>query len=83
MGNAKRIIAIAGIALTGGIFSLMSTTQASAAVEPAGASAAATWHGPYSDLATCNYWMYGVRAGGTPTTNCFRWESGGWYFIGP
>jgi hypothetical protein len=26
-------------------------------------------HGAYSDLGTCNYLMYGVRAGGTSTTD--------------
>ncbi|MET7336762.1 hypothetical protein [Nonomuraea sp. NPDC005650] len=31
-------------------------------------------HGPYRDLATCNYWMYGVRAGGRATTDCYYYN---------
>jgi len=53
---------------------------AATAVSDAAASAdvgiMAQTYGPYNGLGTCNYWMYGVRAGGRATSNC-------WYYIDP
>jgi hypothetical protein len=75
------MVAIAGIALTGAILSLTSATHASAAVTPAPSPAFAHIYGPYSAQGTCNYWMYGVRAGGGVTTDCYYQGPYGWYFI--
>jgi hypothetical protein len=74
MRSVKRAVAIAGIAVAGTVFSLPSTAYAGAPT-----TSAAETYGPYRDEGTCNYWMYGVRAGGTPTTPC--WGFGRWWYF--
>ena len=88
-----RSVAVLGIAAIGAMGPLGGAAGARSATAPdisAEASADVArqhiWHGPYSDLATCNYWMWGVRSGGHRTTDCFKHELPrppftGWSFI--
>ena len=43
-----------------------------AALLPAPAASAGTTHGPYEDHGFCSYLMYGVRAGGHDTSDCYQ-----------
>ena len=88
-----RSVAVLGIAAIGAMGPLGGAAGARSATAPdisAEASADVArqhiWHGPYSDLATCNYSMRGVRSGGHRTTDCFKHELPrppftGWSFI--
>jgi hypothetical protein len=86
-----RSAAVLGIFAIGAMGPLGGAAGASAAAAPdisAEASADVArgpiWHGPWRDLATCNYWMWGVRSGGHRTTDCFKYEFPtytGWSFI--
>jgi len=76
------IVAISAIGPLGGAAGASSTApDISAAEALADVARQHIWHGPYSDLATCNYWMWGVRSGGHRTTDCFRYQLPGWSFI--
>jgi hypothetical protein len=89
MRSMKRAIAIV---IAGAAISLSGTAYANAAAASTPVAPAGQTYGPYSSQGTCNYYMYGVRAGGTPTTNCWYnaeqctgpggscWPPMGWYF---
>lgn len=82
MKRIARALGMFGIAAAGVVLPLSATADATpeSSVGTANVSRAegtgdvgvmATSHGPYRDLGTCNYWMYGVRAGGRATSNCY------------
>jgi hypothetical protein len=82
-----RSVAVLGIGVIGAVGPLEAAADASSTAPDIAAKASADvarghiWHGPYGDLATCNYWMWGVRSGGHRTTDCFRYQLPGWSFI--
>ena len=84
MKRIARAMAMVGIALVGLVFPMALSAEASStpaspekvasaaeAGKAQGVGLMASSHGPYSGLGTCNYWMYGVRAGGRATSNCY------------
>ncbi|MEO3892620.1 hypothetical protein [Nonomuraea sp. B5E05] len=64
----KRALAVV---IAGAAISLSGTAYANAAAASAPVAPAGQTYGPYSSEGVCNYWMNGVRAGGTATTNCW------------
>jgi hypothetical protein len=85
-----RSAAVLGIVAIGAMGPLGDAADASSAAPDISAEASVDvasepiWHGPWRDLATCNYWMWGVRSGGHRTTDCFEYEFPtftGWSFI--
>jgi hypothetical protein len=77
--RATRAVVIASIA----IFAALLPLNAASAASNAG-----HYYGPYNDQGTCNYWQYGVAAGGASTTPCWytddyfgpEYGGPGWYF---
>jgi hypothetical protein len=74
---------LAAAAVTGMVLAITAAGPASARpnvapAKPAGQVGILTTYGPYTTEGICNYWRYGVAAGGTPVSEC--WYYRGWWF---
>jgi hypothetical protein len=74
---------LAAAAVTGMVLAITAAGPASARPNAAPAKPAAqagilTTYGPYGTEGECNYWRYGVAAGGTAVSECWYWR--GWWF---